>query len=336
VRRRVLLVVLLVGLASGAITATWRSVRTWLDRPLPLVGPVEVEVAPGLPFRSVVERLTQAGVVDRPELFSLYARWRGQRERVQAGMHVFAPPMTPRDVLERLVAGTPRPEARVTVPEGSNIWQVARRMAAAGVCSEARFLEAAESLEGRLFPDTYRFYPNTPAAEVVEALHSRSRAVLSEVLATHQVSAAALKVTHSLSDDDLVTLASLVEEEARVADERPRIARVFYNRLARGMRLETDPTCVYGATTWQEVPSPARCKDPKNRYSTYVIDGLPPGPISSPGRASLEAVVSPSKRPEDADLLFFVARRDGSGAHHFSATLAEHSRAVRRYLQRRR
>ena len=334
-RRPVLAVVLLVGLGAGAVTATWRTVRAWLDRPLPLPGPVTVEVAPGLPFRSVVARLAQEGVVDRPELFSLYARWREQRERVKAGTHVFTPPMTPRDVLDLLVAGTPRPEARVTVPEGSNVWQTARLFAAAEVCPEQAFLAAADGLEGRLFPDTYRFYPGTPATRVVERLHGRFRRVFAELLATHVARAADLKGEHSLTDDDLLVLASLVEEEARLPAERPRIARVFYNRLARGMRLETDPTCVYGPITWQEVPSPARCRDPKNGYSTYVIDALPPGPISSPGRASLEAVLAPSDAPADAKLLYFVARRDGTGAHQFSASYAAHSQAVRRHLQRR-
>jgi len=332
-RRAVLLVVLAIGLAAGAVTATWRTFSDWLSTPLPLSGPVEVEVPPGLTFRAVVGHLVDAGVVDRPEMFSLYARWRGQREAVQAGRHVFTPPATPRDVLARLVAGTPRQEVRVTLPEGSNVWQVAARLAATGACDERAFLKAAEGHEGRLFPDTYRFYPSTPAAEVVKLLTARFDEVWADVRAAHPVRVASLMATHGLSVDDLVTLASMVEEEARVASERPRIARVFYNRLARGMRLETDPTCVYGEKTWHEVPSPARCKDPGNRYSTYVHAGVPPGPISSPGRASLEAVVAPSTAKADAGLLFFVARRDGTGAHHFSATYAEHGKAVRRYLK---
>ena len=333
-RRPVLLAVLLVGLASGMAASAWHTWAAWLSRPLPLSGRIEVEVPPGLPFRGVVDRLVEAGVVDRPEMFSLYARWRGEREAVKAGTHVLAPPVTPRGVLARLVAGTPRREARVTLPEGSNVWQVGRLLASAGVCDEPAFQAAAAGHEGRLFPDTYRFYPATPAAEVVRVLRERFDAIWAEVRAAHAASVEALSVAHGLSDDDLVTLASLVEEEAKVPAERPRIARVFYNRLARGMRLETDPSCVYGERTWHEVPSPARCKDPGNAYSTYVRDGLPPGPISSPGRASLEAAVAPSDSAGDGALLYFVARRDGTGAYAFSATLAEHGKAVRRYLGR--
>lgn len=321
------------GVVAGVSGAAWRTVGRWLDAPLPTGGraAIEVEVPPGASFGALAERLRDDGLLDRPELLTLYARWAGLAGSVKAGRHLLETPVTPRSLVERLVRESPRRDRRVTLPEGSNVWQVADALAAAGLADRAAFLAAAEGHEGRLFPDTYDLDPGTPPERIVAVLRARFDAVWADLRRAHPEGPGG----GGLSDDQLVTLASIVEEEARVADERPRIARVLHNRLAGKMRLQCDPTCVYGEATWREVPTPRRCHDPDSRWSTYVIDGLPPTPISSPGRASLLAALAPSDAAEDADVLYFVALRDGTGRHHFSRTLAEHTAAVDRHLKGR-
>ncbi|CAN0576160.1 unnamed protein product [Laminaria digitata] len=139
--------------------------------------------------------------------------------------------------------------------------------------------------------------------------------------------------THAFTAHDVVILASIVERETNHDPERDLVARVFLNRLERDMRLQTDPTCVYGEETYDKIPSPTYCKNPLNRYSTYIIDGLPPGPISNPGLASLKASLIPANSDDARRYLFFVAKRDGSGAHHFTRTFAEHREAIKKYLK---
>lgn len=329
-RRAVFTVVLLCGLVGAVAAATWTTVTRWVDAPMVFEGKVTLHIAPGSAFRDVAAELSHIGVVKRPELLGLFARYTGQASRIKAGRHVVEPPLTPRQLLHILVDKAPRRDVLVTLPEGSNIWQVGDALAAAQVCGRDEFVRAAAGREGRLFPDSYFFNPGAAPQNVVKALTARFDEVWGELAKAHPKPHPA-----GLSDAAVLTLASLVEEEAQLASERPRIARVLYNRLAKGMRLETDPTCVYSEEAYAEVPSPRRCKDPDNRWSTYMIPGLPPSAISSPGRASLEAALAPSTSKDDAALLFFVAKRDGTGGHHFSRTYAEHSNAVNRYLKRR-
>lgn len=329
-RRAVLWTVLVAGLAGALVAATWTTVTVWLDEPMKFKGKVTLHIAPGSAFRDVAAELHHIGVVKRPELLSAYARFTGQAANIKAGLHILEPPLTPRSLLDALVNRAPRRDVKVTFAEGSNIWQVADELAEAGVCGRAEFLEVAAPFEGRLFPDTYYFHKESAPQWVVRALTGKFHEVYEELRKEHPG-----PYDGGLDDVGIVTLASLVEEEARVDDERPRIARVFFNRLAKGMRLQTDPTCVYSEKAYTQVPTPRHCKDPDNRWSTYVIEGLPPSPISSPGRASLLAAMAPSPAKEDRELLFFVAKQDGTGAHHFSSTFAEHSEAVELHLKRR-
>jgi len=303
-----------------------------LDTPLEADGgSTVVEITPGMSFAAIVDRLHAEGVVRDPLVFELYGRYVGVGSRLKAGTYAVDLGQTPRELLEALEAGTLPPEIRVTLPEGFNRWQIADLLSERGLVDRDAFLTRIErdDLEGRLFPDTYRFRPEAGVDAVVAALTARFGAVMEAVLA--QVPAAQRPKTDA-ERRELLVLASLVEKEARTARDRRLVARVFHNRLARGMKLQTDPTCVYDARWYREVPHPRYCKDPANRYSTYVIDGLPPGPIANPGRDALAATLTPATGDKSAKLLFFVARRDGSGEHHFSETYAEHQRAVRRYL----
>jgi UPF0755 protein len=232
------------------------------------------------------------------------------------------------------------------IPEGWTIFHIAERTDALGLCPRDAFLRAArdpqalaaadltgrDSFEGYLFPATYPIPPDLGCERLVARLHQEHQRRWRQLATTHAEQLAALEA-QGFDQHALLTLASLVERESGVGSERPTIARVFYNRLAIKMRLQTDPTCVYGEDTYRLKPSPALCKDRSSRYSTYVIDGLPPGPIANPGLDSLRAVLRPDERPEAREYLFFVANRDGSGSHVFSKTFDEHRAAIQHHLR---
>jgi len=263
--------------------------------------------------------------------FRLLARLTGKAQALKAGEYIFAPGLTPYQVLQLLAEGkvVQRP---VTVPEGVDLNRIADILAMDGWVDRDRFLELArqpaliadlglrvDSLEGYLFPDTYYLSrENQDEYGIIRMMVARFHKVYQEIIG-------AVPVHPSLSQHEVLTLASIVEKETGLEQERPMVARVFLNRLAKGMRLQADPTVIYGREqsitgelTRQDLATPTP-------YNTYVIQGLPPGPICSPGRAALTAVL----RPAAGDFLYFVAKNDGS--HYFSRTLAEHNRAVARY-----
>ncbi|MBM4319277.1 MAG: endolytic transglycosylase MltG [Deltaproteobacteria bacterium] len=317
-------------LAGGGLLL---AVHLELSHPIPHPEPLTFSLPAGTSFRAAAQRLAAAGLIRRPLAFELYARLQGSTGRIKWGVYRFEGTLSPRQVLERITGGVAGGDVAVTLPEGLNRWEVAARLERAGVCPAGRFLAVlAEAQEGELFPETYRFFPDTPPERVIDTLQRLFTATWGELKAAHPQGLAEAQRL-GLSERQLVVLASLVEKETRVAEERPRVARVLLNRLARGMKLQSDPSCVYGRETHALVPTPALCHDPQNRYSTYVISSLPPGPIANPGRASLAAVLAPDPRPEAAALLYFVARRDGTGRHDFSSTDEEHERKVQRYLR---
>jgi UPF0755 protein len=297
----------------------------------------EIVVVPRGSSVTAVARLLESNHIIRyPRLFTVLAKLSGAEYAIKSGEYRFPRPLSPRRVLGMLVAGEIVTHP-VTIPEGSTLTDIARLVEAAGLARAtdildaaadpdrfARFGLAAESLEGFLFPDTYRFSRNTPAEDILAAMLVNFFSVM------HQERAAA--PGSALSDREVVILASLVEKETARADERTLVAAVFLNRLAKGMRLECDPTVVYGIL--REQPDftgrlrKTHLREP-TPYNTYRIPGLPPGPICSPGRLSIRAVLSPA----EVDYLFFVSRNDGS--HVFSRTLREHNRAVNTYQRRR-
>jgi len=210
-------------------------------------------------------------------------------------------------------------------------YKIADLLSKKGLVDRRDFLARVKrgGLEGKLFPDTYLFAPEVETEALLERLTDRFAAVWSDLASAHPGVA---DVRTKTGRRKLLILASLVEREAQTNRDRFLVARVFYNRLEKGMKLQTDPTCVYGPKLYRKAAHPRYCKDPKSKYSTYVIAGLPPTPIANPGRAALKAVLAPAQGAKASKLLFFVAKRDGSGEHHFSETYAEHSRAVRKYL----
>jgi UPF0755 protein len=329
--RRLLGLLVMAALVTAA-AAAWGYVR--LSRPYRGFGGEEtfVDLPSGTSVAEIARRLAAAGVVPDPYTFRLAAHLAHDDRRLQAGEYRFTEAATPGEVAARLARGDvyTRP---VTVPEGLNIEEVAAlfertgvgsaasfREAAAAVALIARFDPEAASLEGYLFPETYPLSRHAGAPELVAAMVARFE---HEFDADLRAGAAAAR----MSPREAVTLASLVELETAQPAERPLVAAVFRNRLRIGMPLQCDPTVVYALVQAHRWRGTIRKVDLQidSPYNTYRVAGMPPGPIASPGRASLEAAVHPADTP----YLYFVSRNDGT--HAFATTLAEHNRNVALY-----
>ncbi len=326
------LLVLLAALAAAAAGYLGlQELRRYADTAVEAPGGGEkvLTIRPGESFRSVTRSLLSLGLIRSPLRFRLYARHADRHRDIKAGEYAFEGPVSPRDILDRLVEGRVK-LYRLTIPEGLTAAQIADLAAATGLIESRAFSEAAmnreaaarfgieaDSLEGYLFPDTYHFPRGTTAAAMVETMVGRFEDVMTE---ERRARARAL----GMSPHEVVTLASIIEKETGAPEERPLIASVFHNRLARGMRLETDPTVIYGIPDFDGNLTREHLRTP-TPYNTYLIQGLPPGPIASPGEAAIEAALHPA----DSDYLFFVSRQDGT--HQFSRTLEEHRAAVRKY-----
>jgi UPF0755 protein len=326
-----LIVTLLIG---GAGLYAFKRATGYLDAPIAAEGGIKrVTIEKGSTFKQIASNLEAEGLVRDRLVFDLYGRFIGAGTNIKAGVYELDMAWTPRDLLEKLQSGGLVPQIKVTIPEGYNRWQIADLLSEAKLVDRSRFLDKVdrEDLEGRLFPDTYWIKVGAPLNEVVGVLTKRFDEVFEETLR----GAPGENEIRSNPDERrrMLIIASLVEKEAQSDKDRGLIARVFFNRIAKGMKLETDPTCVYSARNYKEVPHPRFCKDKDNAYSTYVIPGLPPTAIANPGRESLDATLRPTSTGNAASLLYFVAKRDGTGEHHFSATWEEHDAAVDRYLR---
>lgn len=305
-----------------------------------------LEIPSNTSWPGVVDLVEREGVVDSGLFFDVWGRRTGLAEEVRAGTLYLEGPLTLDEFGDLLRRGGLAEDLAVTLPEGLTIFEVAARLEEAGVSDYDQALdslrrtdgyewlpERAESLEGYLFPDTYRFADGVSIRVVVDRLLERWEEVAGRLFEEYEDEFRHLRREFGFDRHDVVIMASIIERETSVGGERDVISRVFYNRLQRGMLLQTDPTCVYGEDTFDLQPTPAHCRDPDNRYSTYVVEGLPPGPIANPGVASLEAALVPSDDPEAREYLYFVSRNDGSGEHYFSTNYAEHRRAIDRFLR---
>jgi UPF0755 protein len=286
-------------------------------------------VASGQPLAATAEELQRRQLVQSAFKFKMLARLEGYDRRLKAGEYSLKPSMTPRDILALMEKGTVRLH-RLTIPEGLTIAQIAEQIDKSGLARAAdiamRAMDPAyaraqgidaPSLEGYLFPETY-FFPRTVTADgIIAAMLQAFRSAFPpewERRATEL----------GFSVHEAVTLASIIEKETGDPSERPLIASVFHNRLKRGMRLETDPTVIYAIKDFDgnltrkhlETPTP---------FNTYIIRGLPPGPIANPGKEALKAALYPAQ----SDYIFFVSKNNGT--HQFSTHLADHHRAVQQY-----
>lgn len=300
----------------------------WLTRPVNLRGPLFVEISRGTSTRAIAKELAHRGVI-RSSWALLLARAFNPGSRLQAGEYEFSGKVSAWDVFDKLHRGLIFYE-EVTVPEGSNMFDIAALLNKTDTVSGANFLSAARdpslirdldglapSLEGYLFPSTYRVTHKTTAKDLCRMMTQEFR-----------------RQWKLLGDDqkDLhrpVTLASLVEKETAVPGERAMVAAAFVNRLRLNMPLQCDPTTVYAALVENRYRGAIHKSDLANTnpYNTYAHAGLPPGPIANPGALALKAALAPA----ESNVLYFVAKGDGSGSHHFSATLAEHQVAVANY-----
>jgi UPF0755 protein len=294
---------------------------------------VLVRLATGTTLTGLAAELEQGGIICSARAFTLYGRLRGAQSRLQAGTYRVNDALPPAEILRRIMAGEVSVE-RFAVPEGYSLLQLAEMLGSRKLLDPDEFLAAcrnrallaefaiaAESAEGYLFPSTYDLPPGISAEETVRLMLGKFQQVYDERIARQAAN-------RHLTRHQLVTLASLVEKEAKVPRERPLIAAVFHNRLQRGMPLQSDPTAVYGRRTFGGTVT---AEDVRRRtpYNTYVIRGLPPGPIGNPSAEALEAAIHPAAVP----YLYFVARQDGT--HFFSTSLDEHNKGVTRYLKSR-
>lgn len=294
---------------------------------------VLVSIKSGQSVAQIAQKLSDAGIISDALIFRLLARVSGDGRKIQAGVYRLHGANSPVDILRILVAG--RVElAQCTLPEGMTAVEVVTFCAQSGLGTKARYDtllndEAfrrqlgvdAPSLEGYLFPETYRFAPGSSERSILTTMVKQARKHLTASLL------AAAK-NHNLSEYQLLTLASIIQKEAGNEQEMATISAVFHNRLKRGMMLQADPTVIYGIENFN---GNLTRKDLRTRspYNTYMMRGLPAGPIANPGVAALHAAAN----PEHVSYLYFVAT--GAGGHYFSKTLKEHNRAVRRYQLKR-
>ena len=303
--------------------------------------PAEKQIEVVIPARSSVaeikEILAENKIIRDDPRFSMLAIMTGASKRLQAGEYAFEGGKSPLAIIDFLKTGKVlyRP---VTIPEGTEMTGIADILAAGEWIDRSRFLNLgydpgfakemgleADSLEGYLFPDTYYLSRGQQnEKEIIRMMISRHFEVFEEIIGYSSSD------FHGLTHHEIITLASIVEKETGLSEERPLVASVFLNRLAKGMRLQADPTVRYGLSDNPAGPLTQAELRKNTPYNTYTIKGLPPGPISNPGKAAIKAVLFPAK----TDFLFFVTKDDNS--HYFSRTLKEHNRAVSRSRQQSR
>ena len=313
---------------AGGLAAYWYlgPYRNFTDQ-------VFVDVDHGMSSHAIADRLSKDGVIRSPWAF-LVVRALHPSATLQAGEYRFAGEETPWQIFNKIRRGETFYE-NFTVPEGSNLFDIAALLRQGDTVNADEFLKTAADpalihdldatapdLEGYLFPSTYRVTHRTTAVGLCRLMTGEFRKQWTELTAAEK----AVDVHRS------VTLASIVEKESAIATERPLVAAVYLNRLRLGMPLQCDPTTIYAALLDKRYTGVLHRSDlaSANPYNTYMNAGLPPGPIANPGKASLAAALHPA----NAESLYFVAKGDGSGAHTFSTTLAEHAKAVAEYRAR--
>ncbi len=309
----------LVVVALGALAAlVWGTNR--VQAPGPLEADKVVFIAPHTDLPDIIDKLSADDVIDSPLAFNIVLTVEHKRSKVRAGEYLFKQHASMRSVVDTLVNGKQILHA-ITIPEGLTSSQVVQRLRDSDVLvGEIREVPK----EGTLLPETYKVARGSSRNDVLQKMEDDERRALEQIWARRSPD------LPLRSPFDLVTLASIVEKETGKADERPRVAGVFINRLQKHMRLQSDPTIVYGLVAGQGTlgHSITRAElDKRTPYNTYQIDNLPPGAIDNPGRAALEAVANPSRTSD----LYFVA--DGTGGHVFAASIDEHNRNVQHWRQ---
>jgi UPF0755 protein len=291
--------------------------------------PAEVRVEPGDSLSAVVRKLHERRVITNEKLFSLWARMTGAEKKIQWGLYRFDAPLSPRDVLDRMVLGKGVFQT-LTVPEGLTVNEIGALLAQLQIGDKDKFLAAAsdpellasyglqdKGFEGYLFPSTYHFTPATPERDILIAMAEQFRKVSQPLLDQRDQ-------TEPLTPHEIITMASIIEKETGVEAERPLVSAVFHNRLKLQMPLQSDPTVIYGVKDFDGNLTRKHLQE-ATPYNTYRIPALPPGPICNPSVSSIKAALHPAEVP----FLYFVSKNDGT--HLFSEKLEEHNRAVKTY-----
>lgn len=290
---------------------------------------VNFTIKPGEGFSSINYRLTKLNIISNARIFHYYTKYKDSMNKFKAGTYTIKPGVHMGDVLSILVSGVPILNS-VTIPEGKNMFEIGKILEEKKITSYKNFIEEcrnqntieklginAPSLEGYLFPETYKFAPQTPAKVVVAKMVNEFKQQTKKLNLSQG----------KLNSHEVVILASIVEKETGAKWERPTIAGVYLNRLNKRMRLQADPTTIYGI--WENFNGNLKKKHllEKTPYNTYKISGLPLGPIANPSLAAIKAVLS----PEDHKYIYFVSKNDGT--HVFTSTYKEHLQAVKYFQQ---
>src|SRR5215217_7280724 len=330
-----LILILLLLLTALAGVAAFQMIR-WAETPAVPTAPHPpthiILVPEGSTFHQVAVLLEREGLIKSRLAFILLGKLQEAERKIHPGEYELHAALTPKEILAKLVVGrvTLHP---VTIPEGYTITQIADVLAQQQITDATEFLRltkdklfvqtlgiTADTLEGYLYPNTYKFRRNTPARDVIRAMVDQLGQVFNEELR------ARAQELH-LTPHEVLTLASVIEKETGVGDERPQISSVFHNRLKKRIPLQSDPTVIYGLTNFDGNLRKSDLSHP-SPYNTYRWPGLPPGPIASPGVQSILAALYPVPSAN----LYFVSKNDGT--HQFSATLVEHNKAVEKYQKR--
>ena len=298
----------------------YMQIKGWIAASGPLLNVTNVVVPKGASLKTVAEELSRAGVIDKPWLFRIMARINGLAKHLKAGEYQFMPGISLQAAMDKIARGEVF-FRRITIPEGLTSGQIMYLIA------NYPDLEGEIDLdvkEGELLPETYSFELGASRNSIILQARAAMQKALEEVWASRDSSLPLKDV------NELLTLASIIEKETGVPEERPLVASVFLNRLKKGMRLQTDPTVIYAITEREtSIGRSLKRADLKidSPYNTYLNYGLPPGPICNPGREALMAAA----RPQQSDYLYFVA--DGKGGHRFARSLNEHNRNVKAWVR---
>ena len=348
-----ILLFIAIGLSLSAALAVGYLVVLYPEERSTGTGTAAITIERTTTLRQVANALARERALPHPWTFALYARAMGAEAHLKQGRILVMRNMSARELLQRIATGYGSAAVLVTIPEGWTRFEIANRMAEWSVADRSAFLAATEdrellaaagidgrapNAEGYLFPDTYWLRDAMTPRAIAERMLDNGEKRWAYLARTEATAIARLREELGLDRFGIMTLASIVEKEARVPSEQPVIAGVFLNRLRdpkfRPKRLQADPTVAYGCLMFRELPSCARfdgkrvtrtmTADPDNPYNTYRLEGLPPGPIGSPGLSAIRAVLAPAVH----DYFYFVAR--GDGHHTFTATLESHGQAVQR------
>ena len=328
--RNLLYILIFLILLLVTLTASYLTVLNYINTTPSVTDDIRIEIPKGSGLSGISQKLMESGVIANDTLFILYVMKEGWQDKLKAGEYKFEKGSTMAGVVRKIVNGDVELH-KVTIPEGLSVREIARLLDEKGVVNESEFMEQtrnetlvkkllgpdATSLEGYLFPETYSYSGSLTGSELIELMVERFKAVY-EPLSEQRKGV-------NLTDNEILTLASIVEKETGASFERPLISAVFQNRIKIGMKLDSDPTVIYGMG--EDYDGNLSRSDLKRytEYNTYVIKGLPPGPIANPGKDSILAVLNPA----DVKYLYFVSK--GDGTHHFSNSFREHQNAVNKY-----